>query len=332
MPGKWDSDRVGLRSVEHPARPAASRALDLTSHRISIVAPAEAAAAAMLLLPPSRHVLTFSSASSASTALGDVALVVLDSDVAVHAPPSVPWIAWNRSGLDAVALAAYERGARTVLPADVDGLAVLAALERLADVDRSSSAGPGHGRRRFAEGARIALGADQVLSIESGVVAQRVIHADGTQVLIGLFGARRIVIGHPDDSCCLELVAHTDTEAVCQPWQDAEAAPGFATAMRARLRQMEAWAAAQARPHLDGRLLGVLSVLAEQFGRPYPRGVLIDVRLTHDQLASATAATRATVTRALGQLRHRGMVWSVDSGAGRRFCIDHAHTHDHGRP
>ena len=73
----------------------------------------------------------------------------------------------------------------------------------------------------------------------------------------------------------------------------------------------------------------MLSVLAEQFGCPYQRGVLIDVRLTHDQLASATAATRATVTRALGQLRRRGAIWTVNSRAGRRLCLDEVHAHDH---
>jgi CRP-like cAMP-binding protein len=55
----------------------------------------------------------------------------------------------------------------------------------------------------------------------------------------------------------------------------------------------------------------------------------VDVKLTHDLLASATAATRATVTRALGRLRHRGLVRAVDTVTGRRYCLDKARAHGH---
>jgi len=280
-------------------------------------------------LPSHRHVVTVTTEASPLTDLGDVVLLVLDDAHTARPLGAVPCVAWNRTGADAVALAAYEQGARVVLPADVDGRSLLAALERIAGGAHPSSTHAARGRRSYPEGSRIALGDDQVLCVESGVVAQRVIHADGTHVLIGLFGPKRIVVGHPDDHCCLDLVAHTPVDVTCQRWDEAAGTPGSSQALRVRLRQMEAWAAAQARPHLDGRLLGVLSVLAEQFGRPYSRGVLIDVRLTHDQLASATAATRATVTRALGQLRRRGAVWTVESGGGPRLCLDHVHAHDH---
>jgi hypothetical protein len=58
---------------------------------------------------------------------------------------------------------------------------------------------------------------------------------------------------------------------------------------------------------------------------------LIDVRLTHGQLAAATGATRATVTRVLGVMKKRRQVWTIGAGPEQRFCIRsreaHAHVH-----
>lgn len=264
-----------LRPVEHPPRRASLESVEPPRCRFTIVAPPGAAAAALARLPASRHSVTVAAEVSSLTSVGDATLVVLDGpdDRGTSGfSREVPWIAWNRTGSDAVALRAYEKGARVVLPADLDGQALLAALERMAAGERRTGGGA-RGRRSYPEGSRIALGDDQVLRVVAGVVAQRVIHADGTHVLIGLFGSTRIVVGHPDDSCCLDLVAHTDVDVTCERWDESARAPGFAQALRVRLRQMEAWAAAQARPHLDERLLGVLSVLAEQFGQPHPRGL-----------------------------------------------------------
>lgn len=48
---------------------------------------------------------------------------------------------------------------------------------------------------------------------------------------------------------------------------------------------------------------------------------MIDVRITHAQLASAVGATRATVTRRIGLLRRRGLLVVTGSGAGERYCL-----------
>ena len=102
--------------------------------------------------------------------------------------------------------------------------------------------------------------------------------------------------------------------------------------MRRRLQQLEAWAAMQARPHLDQRVLGLLSLLAEQFGRPHPQGTLIDVRITHAQLAAAAGATRTTITRTLGDLRTRGLLATVGSGEAQRLCPREPEAAHHGQP
>ena len=77
----------------------------------------------------------------------------------------------------------------------------------------------------------------------------------------------------------------------------------------------------QARPYLDQRVLGILSLLAEQFGISHPNGTLIDLRLTHAQLAVAVGATRTTITRVLGELRAAGKLSADGSGRAERFVL-----------
>jgi CRP-like cAMP-binding protein len=84
---------------------------------------------------------------------------------------------------------------------------------------------------------------------------------------------------------------------------------------------MEAWASMQARPGLRQRLLGLLSLLAATFGRSHAEGMMIDVRLTHAELASAIGATRSTITRLLSELRRERLVVSEGRGRAERFVI-----------
>lgn len=63
---------------------------------------------------------------------------------------------------------------------------------------------------------------------------------------------------------------------------------------------------------LDERLTHELSVLAREFGRPHPSGTLIDVPLTHRELAELCCGSRANVSRALARLRRGGLVTTSD--------------------
>ena len=55
--------------------------------------------------------------------------------------------------------------------------------------------------------------------------------------------------------------------------------------------------------------LGILLLeLAEQFGRKEPRGILIDLSLTHQDLANLVAASRTTVTETLLAFKEQGLI------------------------
>jgi CRP/FNR family transcriptional regulator, cyclic AMP receptor protein len=68
---------------------------------------------------------------------------------------------------------------------------------------------------------------------------------------------------------------------------------------------------------LRERLLYELSMLARQFGQTVDHHVLIDVPLTHADLAMLVAATRPNVTRCLAELRRAGRIEVV----GNRLAL-----------
>lgn len=215
---------------------------------------------------------------------------------------------------------AYRSGALAVLPAGSSTDLVVQAVGRAIESLRPGhdAAGRGPRRRPHRMGETIPLRADEMLRVVEGVVAQVAWHEDGTEGLVGLWGPGHLLSGHPEDACCLSLRAHT--EALVEVDRLGSDDDTFERLLE-RIRRLEAWSSVQSRQSMQERLLGVLALLAEQFGAPSSEGLLIDVRITHAQLATAIGANRATVTRLLGPLRRRGEVRTVTADGGERFCL-----------
>ncbi|MEM9553518.1 MAG: Crp/Fnr family transcriptional regulator [Acidobacteriota bacterium] len=248
---------------------------------------------------------------------------------------ALPWIYLCTSDDDAetdaaeLTTTAYRAGALAVLPADSSPELVVQAIERSIASLHAASGHTDPGRPRhwaLHAGDAIPLRADETLRVVSGVVAQIVWHEDGSEGLIGLWGPGHLLAGHPEDECGLALRAHTDAEVeidrLGRGGDEGER-------LLERVRHLEAWSSVQSRQNMQQRLLGVLTLLAEQFGSECADGTLIDVRITHAQLAAAIGANRATVTRLLGPLRRRGEVLTVHAQVGERFCLPHSGDADH---
>jgi CRP/FNR family transcriptional regulator len=76
----------------------------------------------------------------------------------------------------------------------------------------------------------------------------------------------------------------------------------------ARLRQV--WAQIQALSYssADARIRGGVLELARKHGIPDARGVIIDLKITHQELAEMVGTSRETVTRTLARLRDQGIL------------------------
>lgn len=240
---------------------------------------------------------------------------------AVAASQELPWIAWNANGRTETG-EAYRAGAIAVLGEDLStsdlGHVARNTLLRLA---RPHDDPPPPLKRSYREGEQIDVPANHVLRIHEGVVSLYAVHHDGSEVLLGLLAPGQVLAGHPMDSCHVEVRAHVSVVASCQPWEEAVGTREAMEAIRSQLLRLQGWASMQAHPYLEQRILGVLSLLAEQFGVPDKKGVLIGVRLTHSQIAVAVGATRTTVTRLIGDLERKGQLRVVGRGANARFWI-----------
>ncbi|GAA5531098.1 Crp/Fnr family transcriptional regulator [Herpetosiphon gulosus] len=240
------------------------------------------------------------------------------------------WWGWNQSSYPHLTLKAYEAGARHVISNDTSPSQIIQQLNALQTSQLNQHNTRGR-EQHYPRGAMVHLQADQALLIETGILSLQVNHPDGAQVLLGLFGPNQLVCGHPHDGCAIYLQAHTPISAQLLPWQRVLSEPLLIERLRMRLQLMEAWASCQAHPYLDQRVLGILNLLAEQFGKQHNHGLLIDVRITHEQLASAVGSTRATISRIIRDLRTRSILDSHFSGSNERFWLpivpQYHHTH-----
>ena len=111
---------------------------------------------------------------------------------------------------------------------------------------------------------------------------------------VEVFEARALV---PTDLLCL-----TTSEALA----DGSLAAALLQALAQRHRQSQALLALLGLRRVEDRLRGFLELVASSYGQPCAEGLRLDLRLTHQEMASALGTTRVTVTRMLGALREEG--------------------------
>ncbi|MEO1088561.1 MAG: hypothetical protein AAFY88_30375, partial [Acidobacteriota bacterium] len=172
--------------------------------------------------------------------------------------------------------AAYEAGALAVLPASSETELVVQAVER--SVQSLTARGAGKRRplrRSYRSGDTIPLATSEKLYVMDGVVAQIAWHGDGGEGLVGLWGPGHLLTGHPADACGLALRAHTDATVEVERLDPLEAGRRDSVEpLLARVRGLEAWSSVQTRQNMQERLLGILTLLAEQFGAVRAEGTL----------------------------------------------------------
>lgn len=74
------------------------------------------------------------------------------------------------------------------------------------------------------------------------------------------------------------------------------------------IQQLEELAVIRSHKRVEEALLQLLLWLARKFGREVSQGHLLDLRLTHQDLAEMLGTTRVTVTRILSQLEAQKLI------------------------
>ena len=173
-------------------------------------------------------------------------------------------------------------------------------------------------------GTSVPLLRNHIWMVVRGMVKLHSISVHGDELILGLAGPNE-PFGEPlahGDLC--EAATLCACDLLCLSLDEIEATPQLAMVMAraiaSRMRQSEAVIALLGLRRVEDRLRGFLELLAQEYGQPCEQGLRLNLRLTHQDLASALSTTRVTVTRLLGLLREEG--W-LKISTDRQLVISH---------
>jgi CRP-like cAMP-binding protein len=141
--------------------------------------------------------------------------------------------------------------------------------------------------------------------IESGFVRTYTYLEDGTTVALGLWGTDDIVGSSLSRLQPYQMECLTKVEARIFPLEEWEQPT---QTLLHHIQQAEELMVIRSYKKVDIMLLKLLAWLSTKFGSQVEKGRLIDMRLTHEDLAEILGSTRVTVTRILGQFEQEGMI------------------------
>jgi len=173
-------------------------------------------------------------------------------------------------------------------------------------------------------GSGVPLLRDHIWLVVRGMVKLTALTIHGDEMVLGLAGANE-PFGDPLAGVeAYSALALADSDLLCLPMREIHGDPALAVAMlqavSQRYRQSQSLLGLMGLRRVEERLRGFLELLASEYGQPCAEGLRLNVRLTHQELASALGTTRVTVTRVLGVLREEG--WLQLDGQ-RRLVLSH---------
>ncbi len=176
--------------------------------------------------------------------------------------------------------------------------------------------------RSFNRHETIPLRTDSLWLLKGGAVKTLTWNEQGTAVTLGYWGSGDVV-GQP-------LSGISPYEIKCVTRVQASSIPldhwnWLSDAIRRYIQQTEELLYLARCEPIRQRLLKILIWLARKFGRKVDQGQLIELRLTHQELAEVTGTTRVTVTRLLNQLVQQGIISRTPSHSiivGSLFLAD----------
>ncbi|MCL1468588.1 Crp/Fnr family transcriptional regulator [Argonema galeatum] len=163
-------------------------------------------------------------------------------------------------------------------------------------------------RRKFARGSLLVLNQDYLWQIESGVVRTMTWREDGTCITFGLWGPGDLVGRAISKADPYQIECLSDLEATLLPasrWYQAT------DAMLLHMQRLGEFLEIVHSKPIETSLLLLISWLGKRFGREVEQGQIIDLRLTHQQMAEIVGSSRVTVTRILNNFEKQGIIERV---------------------
>ncbi|MFQ6134103.1 MAG: Crp/Fnr family transcriptional regulator [Armatimonadota bacterium] len=161
--------------------------------------------------------------------------------------------------------------------------------------------------------------AGSIYLLRSGKVKLSKVADDGKEITMAILQAGDVfgefaIAGADTQDLFAEVVE--DASLYVIPWPDLEALIGrkpqvalmLVRALSERLRRAESQIEDLVFRSVPERVASLVLKLAEEHGRVSARGITIDLRLTHQDIANMVGATRETVTNVLNDLRSAGAI------------------------
>lgn len=124
-------------------------------------------------------------------------------------------------------------------------------------------------------------------------------------ITLGYWGAKDLV-GQPlSNLSSYQMYCLTCVEAICIP---VDILSEFSTDMIKRAQQQKVWICIIQTKRASERVFLLLKWLAAKFSRPVIQGQLIELRLTHQEIANTLGTNRVTVTRIINKLEQQGTI------------------------
>jgi CRP-like cAMP-binding protein len=173
-------------------------------------------------------------------------------------------------------------------------------------------------------GSAVPLLKNSIWLVVRGMVKLEAVTIHGDPLLLGLAGPNE-PFGEPlTNVLAFEATTVCDTDLLCLSCTELEQSPHLAMAMLqavvSRYRQAETLLSLLGLRRVEERVRGFLELLAQEYGQACEQGLRLNLRLTHQELASALCTTRVTVTRVIGLLRDEGWL-QIDEQ--RHLVISH---------
>lgn len=141
--------------------------------------------------------------------------------------------------------------------------------------------------------------------IESGVVKTSTWLEDGTLIVLGIWGPGDIVGKKLTKIQPYQIDCLTEVKAQAIPFNEDHQ---LTEMLLSHIQQIEELTLIRSYKRVDMMLVKMLNWLAQKFGREIKAGQLIDLRLTHQDIADILGSTRVTVTRVVNQLEQQGLI------------------------
>jgi CRP-like cAMP-binding protein len=158
---------------------------------------------------------------------------------------------------------------------------------------------------KFNRRSLLPLRVNELWQIKSGVVRTFTWGEDGNVIHLGLWGAGDI-IGKPlSKANPYTIECMTPVEAQLLPVSQWDK---IIPALIEHNQRLEEFLELRQCKPMDIALLKLLTWLSKRFGRAVAEGQLIDLRLTHQELAEMIGSNRVTVTRMLNNFEKQGLI------------------------